>query len=410
MADGIIKRHSVGCPARESERCKCNAGYEASVYIARDKRKLRRNFPRKSEAKSWRTEALSAAKAGKLRRAVPEDRRTLYEAVAEFVAGMEEGTVRPKGRDGYKPNTTRSYERAVRLYLRDSELGSLRPAEVRRSDVQAYAEELLTRMTAPSVGNALNPLQAFYARAVHREELMDNPTEGIDLPTGKSTRPRRIVTPAEAAGLLAALPLEDRAIWATAFYAGLRRGELQALRCMDIDLGASLIHVRKGWDQEEGEIEPKSESGKRTIPVLAILRDYLDEQLLRTGRRGEDRIFGRSARQVFYASTIDGRAKRAWKARNAAEREAAEEEGREPELLTLLTMHECRHTFASLLIDTGANPKAIQEVMGHSKIQTTFDIYGHLLPGSHDDVRAADGCLSRAELRWDWRTDWRTRH
>jgi integrase len=67
---------------------------------------------------------------------------------------------------------------------------------------------------------------------------------------------------------------------------------------------------------------------------------------------------------------------------------AAAGEGREPELLTLLTMHECRHTFASVLIDTGANPKAIQEVMGHSKIQTTFDVYGHLLPGSYDDIRA----------------------
>jgi integrase len=388
MADGIIKRHSVGCPARDGARCKCNAGYEASVYLAREKRKLRRNFPRKSEAKAWRAEALTAAKKGKLRRLVPEDRRTLYEAVAEFVAGMEDGTVRPKGREGYKPNTVRSYERAVRLNLKDSELGALRPAEVRRSDVQTYAEDLLARMSSPSVGNALNPLQAFYARGVHREELVDNPTEGIDLPTGKSTRPRRIVTPAEAADLLAVLPLEDRAIWATAFYAGLRRGELQALRCMDIDLGACLIHVRKGWDQEEGEIEPKSESGKRRIPVLAILRDYLDEQLLRTNRSGEDRVFGRSARQVFYPSTIDGRAKRAWKAANLAEREAAEEEDREPELLTMLTMHECRHTFASLLIDTGANPKAVQEVMGHSKIQTTFDIYGHLLPGSHDDVRA----------------------
>jgi hypothetical protein len=46
-----------------------------------------------------------------------------------------------------------------------------------------------------------------------------------------------------------------------------------------------------------------------------------------------------------------------------------------------------RHTFASLLIDSGANAKAIQEFMGRSKIQTTFDIYGHLLPGSHDEVR-----------------------
>jgi integrase len=85
---------------------------------------------------------------------------------------------------------------------------------------------------------------------------------------------------------------------------------------------------------------------------------------------------------------VDGRAKRAWRNRNAAEREAAANEEREPVPLRPLTMHECRHTFASLLIDAGANPKAIQLVMGHSKIQTTFDVYGHLLPGSHDDVRA----------------------
>lgn len=85
---------------------------------------------------------------------------------------------------------------------------------------------------------------------------------------------------------------------------------------------------------------------------------------------------------------MDGRAKRTWRAYNVAEREAAAGEGREPELLTLLTMHECRHTFASVLIDTGANPKAIQEVMGHLRIQTTFDVYGHLLLGSYDDIRA----------------------
>jgi integrase len=187
--------------------------------------------------------------------------------------------------------------------------------------------------------------------------------------------------------LIELLPPEDRALWASAFYAGLRRGELQALRCEDIDLTRNLIRVEKGWDQEEGEIEPKSKMGKRTIPLLAVLRDFLDEQLARTGRTGTDRIFGRAADQVFYPSTIDGRARRAWKAHNFAEREAAQLEKRSPALVTLLTLHECRHTFASLLIDTGANPKAIQVVMGHSKIQTTFDVYGHLLPGSYDDVR-----------------------
>jgi integrase len=152
-----------------------------------------------------------------------------------------------------------------------------------------------------------------------------------------------------------------RPIWATVFYAGLRRGELQALRCTDVDLRADLIHVRKGWDQVEGEIEPKSPSAKRAIPILSILRGYLVEQAERTDRTGRDRFFGRSAQEVFYASTVDVRAKRAWRAYNVAEREAATGEGREPELLTVLTMHECRHAFASVLIDTGPTRKRFRK-------------------------------------------------
>lgn len=120
------------------------------------------------------------------------------------------------------------------------------------------------------------------------------------------------------------------------------------------------------------------------MPLLAILRDYLSEHVRRTGRNGDDLVFGRSLREAFYASTVDGRAKRAWAAANDREREAA---GREPDQLWPITLHECRYAFASLLIDSGANPKAIQDFMGHSKIQTTFDVYGHLLPGSRDEVR-----------------------
>lgn len=387
MAEGIRKRHSKGCRARQGGRCNCNAGWEAWVFSKRDGRKIRKTFRHRAEAKSWRGEALAALSNGRLA-AASSERRSLYEVMVEFVGGMKTGEVRPRGRHRYKPNTVRSYERAVRLRLRDSELGTLRPAEVRRSDVQDFADELLALMSPGSASNVLNPLQAYYRRAVRREELSVNPTEEVDLPPKGSKRPRRIVSPKGAEALLAVVPAEDRPIWATAFYSGLRRGELQALRCMDVDLNANLIHVRKGWDQVEGEIEPKSAAAKRAIPVLAILHDHLAEQLERTGRTGNDRIFGRSAREVFYASTVDGRAKRAWRAHNTAEREAASEVEREPELLTLLTMHECRHTFASILIDTGANPKAIQEVMGHSKIQTTYDVYGHLLPGSYDDVRA----------------------
>ena len=98
-------------------------------------------------------------------------------------------------------------------------------------------------------------------------------------------------------------------------------------------------------------------------------------------------MFGRTTEEAFYASTIDHRAKRAWKVANERAPRARRRRERGPTSLRPITLHECRHTFASLLIDAGANPKAIQQFMGHSKIQTTFDVYGHLLPGSHDEVR-----------------------
>jgi integrase len=171
--------------------------------------------------------------------------------------------------------------------------------------------------------------------------------------------------------VLEPLPDSDRALWAVAFYAGLRRGEIQALRVCDVDLGASLIRVERGWDQVEGVIEPKSAAGRRTVPLLAVLRDHLDEHLLRIGRTGEELVFGRTLMKPFAPSTIDNRAQECWA---AAELEP-------------ISLHEARHTFASLLIDSGANAKAVQEFMGHAKVQTTFDVYGHLLPGSHDEVR-----------------------
>lgn len=137
-----------------------------------------------------------------------------------------------------------------------------------------------------------------------------------------------------------------------------------------------------------------SDAGRRTVPLLAVLEGYLADDLRRTGRSGEDLVFGRTTGEAFYASTVGYRAKQAWKAARATAAEAAYEDGEAPSFPRPITLHECRHTFASLLIDAGANPKAIQQFMGHSKIQTTFDVYGHLLPGSHDEVRERmDGYL-----------------
>jgi integrase len=195
--------------------------------------------------------------------------------------------------------------------------------------------------------------------------------------------------------LLDALPDADRPIWATAFYAGLRRGELQALRGSDIDLARGEIAVQRSWDQYEGPVAPKSKAGVRTVPILGVLRERLSAIELGSGA---GLVFGRTEVQAFAPKAIAKRAARAWGAANDRERVAAQQQGRGPALLLPITLHECRHTFASLLIDAGVNPKAIQEFMGHATIEETFSRYGHLMPGTRDQARAlVDAYMASAQ-------------
>ena len=381
MATGIVKRHSRRCRSRDGGRCNCRPSFEAWISVTRQgtRSKVAKRFRHKADAKAWRVDASGALKAGTLGTG-RQDSRTLSEALSEFVAGMRSGEVRPRRRLVYKPATVRSYDQHVRRRIEDSSLGAMRVSEVTRLDVQAWADERLAAGDAPgTVANALCPIQAFYRRALIRGELGVNPAASVDIPE-QTSRPKRIASGVDAANLIAALPESDRRLWATAFYAGLRRGELQALRWRDIDLGASTITVERGWDQYEGPGAPKSASSSRTVPLLATLRDFLDEHKLQRGGDGDELVFCRGGGLPFSPPATDRRAKRSWR-----------EAGLEP-----ITLHECRHTFASLLIDAGANPKAIQTYMGHSKIQTTFDTYGHLMPGSRDEVRERmDAYLSK---------------
>jgi integrase len=103
-------------------------------------------------------------------------------------------------------------------------------------------------------------LKAILRRALARGQVQVNPTVGIEMPAIRSGA-RVFASPQQATTLLAAVSMPDRAIWATALYAGLRKGELQALRWEDVDLATGVIHVRRGWDPVEGEIAPKSAKG-----------------------------------------------------------------------------------------------------------------------------------------------------
>jgi integrase len=163
--------------------------------------------------------------------------------------------------------------------------------------------------------------------------------------------------------------------------AGTRGWPLRALLWDDVDVARRPDSRRAEHERPRRNRGPKSRAGRRGVPIVAALRDLLVEHKLIT-RRDTGLVFGSTATQPFTPTAVRKRALAAWR-----------RAGVEP-----VSLHECRHTFASLLIAAGVNAKAITAYLGHSSIQTTFDLHGHLMPGNEDEaVALVDAYLERAE-------------
>lgn len=388
MAEGIEVRHQRGCARERGRRCNCEPTYRASVWSNRDRKRIRRAFSGSGAAeaaKKWRADALAALDQGALR---PPKPTTIMQAWELWYAGAREGTVRNRSGDQFKPSALRAYKGAMENWVLPA-FGAMRLVDLRRSDLQDFADGLLAEGLSPShIGGILLPLRAIVRRAMARDELAFNPCAGLHLPAVRGRR-NRYASPEEAELLIAVVPERDRATWATAMYAGLRLGELRALRACDVDLAAGVIRVEWGWDPVEGRIELKSGAGRRRVPIAALLRDYLSEHQARVGRSGAELIFGNTPERPFTPNMLQRRADLAWQAANARETQAAAKTGREPDKskwLERITPHGCRHTFASLMIAAGVNAKALQTFMGHANISVTYDRYGHLMPGSEAEA------------------------
>jgi integrase len=363
---GIEVRHRKACESRRGGRCNCDPTYQASVWSARESKRIRKTFATLAEARAWRAETQTGVRRGTLRAPA---HTTVAEAAEELVAGMMSGRVRTRSGDPYKPSAIRSYEAALRDHV-VPRLGRTRLGDVQHRDVQRIADDLLAEGRDPStIRNALMPVRVIFRRAIEDGDVAVNPCSHLRLPAVRGRR-ERIASPEEAERLLASLPARDRPIWATALYAGLRRGELMALRWDDVDLANGVIRVERAYDEKARvELEPKSRAGRRTVPIVGALRDILSEHKA-SQPQAEKLVFGGKA--PFQPSNLWRRAQRAWK--------RAE--------LQPIGLHEARHTFASLLIAAGVNAKAITTYMGHASIQTTYDLYGKLMPGSEAEAAA----------------------
>jgi len=364
-AEGIVVRHQQRCPAPlNADPCRCRPAYQAEVFSPRDRRTIRKTFRTLTDARTWRADTKAALQKGTMR---APTRTTLEEAADDWLAAARAGIARTRSGDPYKPSALRSCEEALRIKVLP-ELGKPRLSAVDRVAAQDLVYQLVAQGLAPStVRNAVLPLRAIFRRAVARSEVVQNPTLGLSLPAVRCRRDR-VARPEEARALIEAVPESDRAIWATALYAGLRRGEFQALRWENVDFDAGVIRVERGWDQKAGPIEPKSQAARRRVPLVRAPRSELAAHRLRQGGGGELALGRRDRR--FPAGAIVRRAQAAWRKRSLAP----------------IGLHECRHTYAAFMIAAGVNAKALSTYMGHSSITVTLDRYGHLMPGSEAEA------------------------
>ena len=368
LPPGIRERHARACASRVDKRCSCTPAFEVTISFARGERK-RRTFTTLEQAKAFRV----ASAADKQRHRLRVSSRTLREAAEQFLEGAEAGSIVTRGGAAYRPSVLRSYQQVLNLHVLP-DIGGKRLAEVSTIDLQALVERLRGQgLSASTIRNAITPLRAIYRRAVQLGMASENPTRSVTLPSG-AVRRAHGGDPANAARMIDAVDRDSQAIWATAFYAGLRLGELRALRWCDVDDEAGLIHVRRSWDPKAGEVKPKSAAGTRDIPILAVLRPYLDAQRDRCAWAGDPMglVFGSSRRTPFSYVSLYRHATKAWAHVG----------------LPRVTPHQARHSFASFLIAAGADVKTVTTLMGHGSARMSLDVYGHLFDGAAAETAA----------------------
>lgn len=306
------------------------------------------------------------------------DRQT----VAQYLASWLDITKHTIG-----ASTHLRYTQNVRAHL-IPEFGDTVLTKLTAQQVQAlYLRKREQGLATGTVHNIHVLLHAALDDAVRLGVVYRNVADMVDSP--KTRRKKMTTLTDEQARLLLAAVMADRlkALLVLALATGMREGELGALTWADVDLeGASLIVRATVQDTAAGWIiaeRPKTDHGRRRIALAAsaieALRRHRLAQLEERSQLGEawqdrnlvfsDATGGLLSRRIFKWYGWFGRMlKRAG--------------------LPRVRFHDLRHTMATLLLERGVHVKVVSEMLGHSSIAVTLDMYGHVTP--HMQQRAIE--------------------
>lgn len=265
-----------------------------------------------------------------------------------------------------------------------SQLGQLSLTDITTESIDGFIFELLEkRLSRGFVNLVVNLVNAALNYAVRKKLLPSNPAKYADRPKIE----KKDMKYWSADNVRKFLNGFDDRCWIIFFiliYTGMRIGELLGLRMEDIDLKNKKIYIRQILISRNKRLKAgaKNNMSNRSISIsnrvvkeltkhMKLIRTekmimkeaYFDNGLLICNKDGKPMDDSYTRKLLIKFIKITG--------------------------VPLLRIHDLRHTFASLLLQSGQHPKVIQEALGHSTIRMTMDLYSHLAPNMQDDAADA---------------------
>ena len=302
-----------------------------------------------------------------------------------------------------KTSTRTNYKYMYKKYVWDS-IGRRKLPEIKYSDIKKFYNHLIREVgfkpnSMETIHTILHPI---FATAVRDGYIRVNPTDGVMAEIKKSNdweKPKRHALSVSEQEAFVEFTKSHSVYshWLPLFTVllgtGCRVGEVVGLTWDDCDFKNGIININHSLiyrpDEYTGKSgfyisTPKTKAGEREIPMFEAVKKALLNERMRQMREGFNQtvidgysgfIFSNRFNGVLSPHNINRAIERITRDYNVEESELAVRQNREPLLLPHFSVHNLRHTFCTRMCENESNIKVIQEIMGHSDISTTMDVY-----------------------------------
>ena len=278
-------------------------------------------------------------------------------------------------------STLRQYRNHVDLHIDKSRIGTEKLARLSTPAIEAFRDDLLRKCSRPMARKVLTSLKSILGEAQRRGLVAHNAAQPVKVDAKKRDQRklavgRDIPSKEEIQTILSTADGRWRPLLITAIFTGMRASELRGLSWNDVDFERKVVNVRQRANLWGDIGAPKSAAGHREIPMSPMVVNALREWRLACPKGQENLAFPNGAGNVENHANIANRGFYALQINAGVV---------DPEGKAKYGIHSLRHFFASWAIERGFSPKRVQTLLGHSSIQMTFDVYGHLFPSLEDD-------------------------